>query len=174
MSDVDKTTPNSLNDDVLATAMKSGMRHLASGVALMATRDARGEAQGMTVTAVNSLSDQPPSLLVCLNRSTSSLRALKESKEFSINLLNANQRELSEKFAFSAEGESRFSFGQWLQHGDFSPPYLQDALVSFFCHVDRFIDYGSHCIVIGCIEEVLAAEDREPLIYYDGGYRTLR
>jgi flavin reductase (DIM6/NTAB) family NADH-FMN oxidoreductase RutF len=158
----------------LGRAMKAGMRHLASGVAIAATRDAEGMAHAMTVTSVTSLTDQPPSLLVCLHRNSSMFKALAGTEFFSINLLRQDQAEISERCAFTPEDEDRFCVGEWREHGEYHIPYLDDALTCFLCRVSQKIDYGTHSIVIGDIVAVLAPGDgAQPLIYCRGEYRGL-
>jgi flavin reductase (DIM6/NTAB) family NADH-FMN oxidoreductase RutF len=180
MSEENQRLPKSSENIALAQAMKQGMRQLASGIAVIATRDKIGMSQGMTVTALTSLSDHPPSLLVCLNRAAVSLQAIRDTHNFSINILNNAQQAVSDAFAFAPEGEERFKPGQWQHHATNAQRYLPDALAVFFCIADRFIDYGTHCIVVARIQEVRVQNIHEddaslkPLVYYDGGYRQLQ
>lgn len=153
--------------------MKAGMRHLAGGVAVVATRGADGVPHAMTVTSVTSVSDAPPSLLVCLNRNSATYRSLDGVELFSVNLLQKNQQVVSERCAFTPERDDRFSVGGWQDYGDTGVPHLPDSLVSFLCRVSRKIDYGTHCIVVGDIEAVTVDESvDQPLVYLRGGYAT--
>lgn len=158
----------------LSNAMKAGMRHLASGVAVAATRGADGVPHAMTVTSVTSVSDQPPSLLVCFNRESATFKSLSTTDSFSVSLLRQEQENVSHRCAFTPDDEDRFGFGEWRNYGDQRIPYLDGALAVFLCRIARRIDYGTHCIVIGDIVEVITNGDGgEPLIYCRGEYRSL-
>jgi flavin reductase len=158
----------------LGSAMKKGMRHLASGVAIAATRGADRIPHAMTVTSITSVSDQPPSLLVCLHRDSDTFKSLASTDLFSISVLRHDQQGISERCAFTPEGEDRFIAGEWQDYGDQGVPYIPAALASFICRITRKIDYGTHCIVIGDVMDVLADRDRpDPLIYCRGEYKTL-
>lgn len=157
----------------LSAAMKAGMRHLAGGVAVVATRGANGIPRAMTVTSVTSVSDTPASLLVCLNRSSNTYQSLSGAELFSVNILQQEQQAVSELCSSTPENEDRFSAGGWQDHQEGAVPYLPDSLVSFLCRVSRRIDYGTHCIVIGDIEAVSFGEKNAgPLVYFRGGYTT--
>lgn len=158
----------------LGSAMKAGMRHLAGGVAVVATRGVDGAPKAMTVTSVTSVSDAPASLLVCLNRSSGAYQSLKSSELFSVNVLSESQQAVSERCARTPEDGDRFSVGDWQNHQAAGLPYLADSLVSFLCRVARKIDYGTHCIVVGDIEAVVQGEqDEKPLVYFRGGYTSI-
>lgn len=158
----------------LAEAMKLGMRRLASGVCVLSTEAEEVGRFAMTATSVTSVSDTPPSLLVCINRNI----ALHEHLTtpgcgFAVNLLDADQREVSNLCAGFNGDVDRFSLGQWAPGHD-NLPYLADAQAAFFCRADQVTDYGSHRIVIARIEAVEVGElTVDPLVYVDGGYARL-
>ena len=162
------------NKQELVAAMKAGMRHLASGVAVVATRDQSGVANGMTITSLTSLTDLPASLLVCLNKKSQTLCALQEVNFFSVNILAQSQQQISDKFAYGPEGEARFQYGQWVDHPIHGIPQLQQSSACFLCCKDRVIDYGNHDIVVGKIIEVNVPEQESPLLVYcRGRYQML-
>src|SRR5690554_6661089 len=101
----------------LGNAMKAGMRHLASGVTIVATRGADGVPYAMTVTSVTSLSDAPASLLVCLNRSSATYQSLSDNDLFSVNILTEEQQVVSHRCASTPESGDRFSEGGWQDYG---------------------------------------------------------
>lgn len=158
----------------LGSAMKAGMRHLAGGVAVVATRGADGTPKAMTVTSVTSVSDAPASLLVCLNRSSGAYQSLEGSELFSVNILSQSQQAVSERCSRTPEDGDRFSVGDWQDYKEDKVPYLADSLASFLCRVTRKIDYGTHCIVVGDIEAVVQGEktDDKPLVYFRGAYTS--
>jgi flavin reductase (DIM6/NTAB) family NADH-FMN oxidoreductase RutF len=158
----------------IAEYMRQGMRHLASGVAIVSTRSKTGDRYAMTVSSVTSLTDSPPSLLVCINQTAQTHKVLQDEDQFSVSILAHHQREISERCATAMEMAARFDIGQWRDHGDSQIPYLDDALSVFFCRAGERINYGSHMIVIGNIESVvLATVEVEPLVYCRGKYCSL-
>ncbi|MEX1031988.1 MAG: flavin reductase family protein [Cellvibrionaceae bacterium] len=158
----------------LGNAMKAGMRHLASGVAVIATRGGDAVPHAMTVTSITSVSDQPASLLVCLHRDSTTFKSLAGTDLFSINILRRDQENISDRCAFTPEDQDRFVFGDWKDFGEHQIPYLPSALAFFLCRVIRKVDYGTHCIVVGDIMEVIEDEKAaQPLIYCRGEYSSL-
>ncbi|MGH1371603.1 MAG: flavin reductase family protein [Cellvibrionaceae bacterium] len=157
----------------MSNAMKEGMRRLASGVCVITAKDSTGGAYAMTATSVTSVSDQPASLLVCINKDTRMYQAIEEGGDFCVNLLTHDQEEISNRCASGDQGEDRFQSGQWQEMR--SLPYLESGLAAFFCRQAQSVDFGTHRIVIGEIQEVLVAKDDiiNPLIYLNGGYGTL-
>lgn len=156
----------------LKDSLRMGMRRLAAGVCVIST-DVGGQRYAMTASSVTSLSDDPASLLVCVNQQASIHSVLKHGQPFVVNLLSSKQEDVSNLCA-GAEGDTRFSLGDW-QLSDHGMPFLQDAQASFFCRVDNeSYCYGTHQIVIGRLEGVHISEGEvDPLVYLDGGYRQL-
>lgn len=160
----------------LGSAMKAGMRHLASGVAIAATRGGDHVPHAMTITSITSLTDQPASLLVCLHRDSATFKSLASTDLFSVNLLRQDQKSIADRCALTPEEQDRFVVGEWQDYGERRIPYLPSALACFLCRVRQKIDYGTHCVVIGDITEVIVDEDEDaaqPLIYCRGEYSSL-
>lgn len=157
----------------MSDAMKEGMRRLASGVCVITSKDSSGNPYAMTATSVTSVSDQPASLLVCINKETRMFQAIEDGGDFCVNLLNHDQEEISNLCASGDQGAARFETGDWQEQREL--PYLEGGLAAFFCRQEQSIDFGTHRIVIGEIQEVLVAAEEtiNPLIYLNGGYGTL-
>lgn len=158
----------------LGTAMKLGMRRLASGVAVLSTRTDDGERFAMTVSSVTSVSDNPASLLVCVNTQLALEGHLStQGSPFVINILSSEQKDISNLCAGFEGDKPRFSLGDW-QQGEQNLPYLNDAQAAFFCESDRVMTYGTHHIVVARITDVKIGELAvDPLIYLDGGYAAI-
>ncbi len=163
-----------MHNSDLALAMKQGMRRLASGVSVLSTRVDEHERFAMTVSSVTSVSDTPPSLLVCINKKISLQGHLEhEGCLFAVNLLANAQQQVSNVCAGFEPVNDRFSVGNWLEGPD-KVPYLTDSEAVFFCRTDKVVSYGTHHIVIGQIEDVLVSEQHtNPLVYHNGGYAAL-
>ena len=163
--------------DDLSAGLKAGMRRLAASVCIISLKDKQGVPHAMTATAVTSLSDNPPALLICVNKNATAYAALRDAQPFCINVLHQSQQELSVHCASKSE-DGRFAKGNWQTHTS-GLPYLADAEVNFFCVSDtteskRVMEYGSHLMAIGKLTEVFTAEgDTSPLLYADGKYRSL-
>ncbi|BFM16138.1 flavin reductase family protein [Maricurvus nonylphenolicus] len=157
----------------MATAMKEGMRRLASGVCIVSAQADSGERTAMTATSITSVSDSPASLLVCINRDTSMHSILSKGGDFAVNLLHNHQQELSNHCASGDQGEQRFGIGQWQESE--GTPYLDDCLAVFICKQAQTVTFGTHDIVIGEIAHVKVADDEniDPLLYLNGGYHSI-
>lgn len=153
-----------LRDDFIG-----GMRLAASGVSIVTTRTPNGWA-GVTVSSVCSVSADPPSLLVCINRLSRLAQAVVASGVFCVNLLSDEQQALSELFAGRApapEGD-RFGAASWLPL-ETGAPALKGALVAFDCALAQEVGWGSHHVLIGDVRNVVRGGGR-PLVYCDRGY----
>jgi flavin reductase (DIM6/NTAB) family NADH-FMN oxidoreductase RutF len=151
---------------------RQGMRSLVGAVTVVAIQGHEGTVAGLTATAVCSLSADPPSLLVCVNRSASIAPALRHGAEFSVNVLTQDQKAVAEAFGGqkAVRGAARFAFGDW-RRSELDVPLLSGARVSFECCVGEVMDYGSHHVVIGRVLEVhFGQAEAKPLLYGDGRY----
>jgi flavin reductase (DIM6/NTAB) family NADH-FMN oxidoreductase RutF len=147
---------------------RSIMRRLASSVTVI-TMSHGDHVHGMTATAVCSVSADPPTILIVVNRSTRSHPLIDSSGFFVVNILAESQRALAERFA----GKSADQFaGVDYRLGDTIGPVLQDAAAHLECRVVGQSDVGSHTVFIG---EVIGggASGALPLLYHNGRYARL-
>jgi flavin reductase (DIM6/NTAB) family NADH-FMN oxidoreductase RutF len=148
-----------------------GMRTLAAAVNIVTTAHS-GHRYGMTATAVCSVSADPPALLACLNRATSTHGAVLKAGVFCVNVLRAEDSELSTVFAGAQSGESRFRSREWVRLPT-GAPALADALASFDCRVTKAIEHGTHTVFLGQVEHILLGRKGKPLLYVGGQYAKL-
>ncbi|APZ55388.1 flavin reductase family protein [Salipiger abyssi] len=155
-----------------AEAFREVMRAPAASVVVVATGSGTGRA-GCTVTAICSLSDAPPSLLVCLNARSSALTAIRENGRFSANYLGDGQDDIADIFAgrTGQQGDARFGDG-WAQSEN-GMPVLRDAVATFECELVEVTTFGSHHILIGRVIDGRSAYAGDPLVYSQGKYRQL-
>lgn len=146
------------------------MRKLASSVTVVTSRDDAAR-QAMTATSVTSLSMEPPSLLVCINKNAALYPLLLAKHPFAVNILSRAQEDVSANCGGAKQGEDRFSDGVWDTHPD-GPPILLGAQANIICDTDGFLDYGSHGIFVGKVIDIKLEEGLDPLIYVDGGYTS--
>nr|AFV71313.1 PyrE4 [Streptomyces rugosporus] len=159
-----------------ADSFRSGMQRLASGVSIVAASAADGGRYGMTATAVFSLSVEPPSLVVGVNRDTMLGGLLSEVREFSVNILGTGHLEVAEAFAgriSGTMGADRFGYGKWSEDAT-RPPLLQDAAAGFVCQVDAVLPRRTHLLIVGLVTEVRVAEDQvDPLVYFSRRFASV-
>ena len=152
----------------IPAALREGLRRLAKAVVVITCRH-EGVRFAMAATAVTELSMDPPSLLICVNRSASLHAPLSGHADFCVNILRSDQADLAAACSGQAKGEARFETGRW-RGADHEPPWLEDAQASFLCRQQHGIDYGTHRIVIGEVEAVRLHGGVDPLVYVDGRF----
>ena len=156
--------------DDLAELTKQALRRLAKSVAVItATWDDRNFA--MAATAVEGLSLEPPSLLICVAKTASLAAPLAAGASFAVNLLGDDQAAISARCGAPWQGDDRFVLGSWDYDGP--APILDEAQASFFCTPDGGMTYGSHAIVVGRIIAVRVGGSVAPLVYADGRYGSV-
>jgi len=151
-------------------AFKQALRGWASGVTVVTSRSG-DRVHGMTVSAFSSVSADPPLVLVCANRSSTTHRMIEEGGVFAVNILAAHQREVSNLFATPNNEDIRLERVTWTP-GETGVPLLDEAVVALECRVTKAYPEGSHTIYVGQVEAV-HSNDGEPLVYHRGGYRSL-
>ena len=156
----------SINKDEFRRALG----RFASGVTVITTRDASGRLHGITVSAFCSVSLEPPLISVCIEKNTGSHYAFLESAAFVVNILEANQQALSDRFA--ARIPNKFE-GVAYRAGINGLPVLDGSLANLECVLINSFDAGDHTIFVGQIENSLVSEGA-PLVYFQGNYRTLK
>jgi flavin reductase (DIM6/NTAB) family NADH-FMN oxidoreductase RutF len=147
-------------------AFRRAMRHYPTGVTVVTSLH-DGEPRGMTVSAFASVSADPPTVLVCVNRDARSYLFIANSRIFCVNVLATGQQTLAERFA----GGVRDRQFEGIAHGyrATGAPVLDGTVAFFDCAVEDEHKAASHSIFVG---RVLACEARggQPLGYLDGTY----
>jgi cob(II)yrinic acid a,c-diamide reductase len=150
------------------------MAHHAGATVIVATGHVGGRT-GLTATAACSLSDSPPTLLVCVNKSASAHAVIDATRAFSVNLLAAGQDGLAATFSGGTglKGEQRFAIGEWTTLAT-GAPVLVDALASADCELTMQHDCGTHSIFIGRVRAARSNAMLEPLVYFRGAFGSFR
>ncbi len=152
-------------------AYRNAMARLPAAVNIITTDGTAGRA-GFTASAVCSVTDSPPTLLVCLNRSASVHPVFKQNQRLCVNTLTVDHETLSNLFGGKTPMEERFSAATWstLVTGS---PVLDGAVASFDCTVTQVVSVGTHDILL-CEAQALRCNDNIPgLIYFDREYHHL-
>jgi len=155
----------------LNMGLRLGMRTYASGVCVISAVGPSGERAAMTASSVTSVSSEPPSLLVCVNRATRMDAIMSAADSFNVNVLAAGQHEVARFCAQPETGERRFEVGEWELDAQAGNYFLKDSLAVFFCRKQQVLGYGTHNIYVADLVEVRCRESQdEPLIYVNGKY----
>jgi flavin reductase (DIM6/NTAB) family NADH-FMN oxidoreductase RutF len=151
---------------------KRAMRHLASGVTIVATEH-KGIRAGLAVTAVCSVSADPATILVCINSGSSAHNLIEASGRFSVNVLAHGQEDLAQQFSGETgiRGEERFARGTWYSLAT-GAPILDGALISLDCHVVEVVRIATHSVFFGAATAITPPSALRPLLYADGTYGT--
>jgi flavin reductase len=154
-------------------AYREAMARLGAAVNVITTDGPAGRA-GFTASAVCSVTDTPPTLLICANRANDSYAALKGNGVVCVNTLTAAQEEMSPVFAGLTEHSmaARFDVGTWgvLATG---APVLEEAAAAFDCRIDSSVTVGTHDVFFCIVEAVQVGPVHEGLIYYARAYHRI-
>lgn len=154
------------------TGFRNSMAMLGGAVSIITTDGPAGRF-GFTASAVCSVTDQPPTLLVCMNRSSFSNMHFKSNGVLSVNVLTPDHREVSGVFSNRhLDTEQRFAAASWstLESGS---PLLDEALVSFDCRIAQAHEVGSHTIFYCEVLGIRNGEGQEGLVYFNRAYHQL-
>jgi flavin reductase (DIM6/NTAB) family NADH-FMN oxidoreductase RutF len=160
----------SIEAEVTASDFRNAMRQLTGGVSVITAGKGR-DISGMTVTSVSSLSVDPPSLIVSLNREASSWPLVKRYGFFGVNILTSDQIDIAERFTGKGglKGADRFAGAPWAARAS-GVPLLADALAAIDCEVEDVVERHSHAIVIGRVLDVAVSARTAALAYWQGRY----
>lgn len=142
-----------------------------SGVTIVTAIDADGAPRGLTSNATCSVSAEPPLLLVCVDKRSQTLGALRQSGGFVVNYLAAGRDELANRFA--SKEPDKFRGVVYRASAEGLPVLHEDAIAYAVCRTDQEVDAGDHLILIGRVLEGQApAPGSAPLMYFRRGYAT--
>jgi flavin reductase (DIM6/NTAB) family NADH-FMN oxidoreductase RutF len=158
----------SVSVPVSSDAFKAAMRRFATGVAVVTTTH-DGKIHGFTANAFASVSAEPPTVLICVNRTARAHPLITASQCFCVNILALEQQALAEQFA-GGEPHTRFD-GVAYHFGPSGSPVLDGTLAHVDCALGEELTAGTHTIFLG---NVIDAGERAgaPLGYYDRRYRN--
>lgn len=146
---------------------RKAMGFFPTGVTVATTLSGEGHPVGVTISSFSSLSLSPPLVLFCLALTSSAIDSFKASGFFAINVLSAEQKDLSNLFA--CKGDSKWSnvaYESW----ETGAPIIPGSLAAFDCRLVDVHDGGDHLIFIGRVERLSHLEDGAALLYYRGAY----
>jgi flavin reductase len=152
---------------------REAMSRLGAAVHVVTTAGPAGKT-GFTATAVCSVSDAPPTILVCINRKSTGGPLMRENGTFCVNTLGADAEPIADMFAgrTGAQMEQRFALGTWgtLATG---APVLAGAVVALDCRVVEVKAVASHYVIFGAVEGVQLGANGPALVYHDRAYKRV-
>lgn len=156
----------SIENQVDTRAFRRALGNFATGVTVVTAADASGRKVGVTANSFNSVSLDPPLILWSIEKRSTSHAVFEAATHFAVNVLAADQIDLSNNFA--RPREDRFAEIEY-QAGAGGAPVLADCSARFECEKYQQVDGGDHWIMIG---KVVAFDDcgRSPLLYHQGAY----
>jgi flavin reductase (DIM6/NTAB) family NADH-FMN oxidoreductase RutF len=153
---------------VAADAFRRWMARWATGVSVVTARDGAEDA-GLTVNAFLSVSVRPPSLLVSLTLDADTTPVIQRSRAFAVNVLAADQRALSERFARTLPPVEKFR-GVPLHRGLTGAALLDGTLGAAECRVAAWLPQFDHVLVVGEVLRQEGGRDADPLLFFRSGY----
>lgn len=153
------------------TDFRNGMSLLTGAVNVITTAGMSGR-YGFTASSVCSVTDTPPTLLVCMNRASSSHAHFIENKVLTVNVLGAQHQHISQAFSSKMTAEERFENGTWTELAT-GAPVLEDSLVSFDCQIEQIQEVGTHAIFICRIVDIQQNQHEQGLVYFNRAYHPV-
>ena len=163
-------------DNQISKNMREQMRLWATGVAIVTAKNDDSR-HGMTVNSFTSISLDPPRVLISIDKGTRTHQLISLSNSFTVNLLSAHQKEISERFAGGLEeNEDRFE-GIKTKNSYSGNPILLGGMAYFDCKSFDSFDAGSHTVFIADVVDSGGPDSLEaeqaPLIYFNRGYHQI-
>jgi flavin reductase (DIM6/NTAB) family NADH-FMN oxidoreductase RutF len=153
-------------------AFRAALGAFATGVCVVATRDAGGRPAGVTVNSFTSVSLDPPLVLFCLDRRGSALPRFAPAPAWAVHVLADGQEELARRFArrrSEAAAADPWAGLAWDEAED-GLPLLPGCLARLSCRAERLADGGDHAILIGRVAALEWRSEGRPLLYFRGRF----
>ncbi|HKX22556.1 MAG TPA: flavin reductase family protein [Rhizorhapis sp.] len=157
-------------DLALADEFKLAMRRLATTIAIITTGKQENWS-GMAATAVMSVTSEPPTILVAVNRNASLSPVLQTEQRFCVNLLAERHQELVSIFSGGKKGSARFETGGWVASEE-GLPVLPDAVASLICTTQLTLGVATHTLFVGQVQRIVNHPTIDPLIWVDGTFAS--
>lgn len=144
-----------------------------TGVAVVTTLDAEGRPSGLTSNAVTSVSADPPMLLVCVNKTSRTLPALRADGGFVVNFMGEGTDELCSRFASKQEADEKFAGVAWRPTPAGRPHLHADSVAYAECEIAHELEAGSHVVLLGrLVGGATTDAARAPIAYVRRTYRS--
>lgn len=147
------------------------MSCFATGVTVVTLRKEDGEAAGLTVNSLTSVSLEPPLVLFCLDRQAHLYPSFRKVKHFAVNILSDTQEDISQHFAYARHHPKPKNMWDTPQN---NCPILKQTLGWMICRTEKIVKAGDHDIFIGKVVKMhRRTGDKSPLLYFHSRYRKI-
>ena len=158
-----------MDNMVSKTEFRNAIARVCAPVNVITTDGPAGRG-GFTATAMCSVTDEPPTLLICMNSKSTQTEMFRTNGKFCVNVLPAEHKDLASVFAGSvADMNARFTAADWFSVKQ-GLPALRDAIVSFACEVIDIHRVGTHNVMVGQVFDIRQRLDGSALLYFDRHY----
>ncbi|MBA5777666.1 flavin reductase [Stappia sp. F7233] len=156
-----------------AAAFREAMSRIGTAVHVAATDGPAGRVAA-TVSAFASVTDSPPTILVCINRKTRLNAGIRANGVFTVNTLPAHAQAISDAFAGRnpMTMDERFATTDW-RVGETGAPIMVEARVALDCQVGEILESGSHSVIFASVVGAYIGDQESALIYLDRSYHRL-
>lgn len=151
------------------SAFRTVLGRFCSGIVIV-TGNHDNQPVGMTAQSFASLSLDPPLVLFCPAKNSTSWPRIRSTGRFCINVLSEDQQEVCQRFAVSGGEKFRGVDWDWTQSGT---PAIDGCVAYIDCTLHQVHDAGDHEIAVGLVEDLRQGHPERPLLYYQGAYRQL-
>ena len=158
--------PSGPEPTIAAEHYRATLGHFCTGVTVVTAAGADGPA-GFTCQSFSALSLDPPLVLICPGKASSSWPRIAAAGHFCVNVLAEDQEELCRDFA--SRTEDKFTGVGWQPGVWTGAPVLAGALASIECRLEAVREGGDHFVAIGRVLE-LSSRSGRPLLFFRGGY----
>ncbi|WP_404405169.1 flavin reductase [Pelagibacterium halotolerans] len=158
-----------MSTPVSKTEFRDAMARVCAPVNVITTNGPAGRG-GFTATAMCSVTDEPPTLLVCMNTRSAQTALFTENGRFCVNVLTQEHKDLAARFAGGEQDMvSRYAAADWFEMASGNQA-LADAIVSFDCQITDVHRVGTHNVLMGQVSDIRCRRDGHALLYFDRNY----
>lgn len=147
---------------------RSAMSQLSASVNVITTSGPHGQV-GLTATAVCSVSDSPPTVLVCINRTSATRDIFLANSRLCVNILNSSQEDIALDFAgiTGVPMDQRFDSEGWEQPRTAEDqPRLREAAVTLEGRITSTVEMGSHTVMFVEADRINTQDSHGGLVYF--------
>jgi flavin reductase (DIM6/NTAB) family NADH-FMN oxidoreductase RutF len=146
------------------------LSQLPTGITVVTVGNDQMPVTGVTINSFTSVSLEPPLVLFCLKRLASTYSKIMANPQYAINVLCADQKDLSQRCA--RQGGGLFEAGEYeFIHG--GAPIVKGSLVSIVCERETTYAAGDHTIILGRVKKFVKGPEVDPLLFFDREYYSI-
>jgi flavin reductase (DIM6/NTAB) family NADH-FMN oxidoreductase RutF len=152
--------------DVPIADFRQAMRELAGAVTIITVGNETNRT-GFVATSVSSFSAEPPRIILCINRTSSSWAVLSQTHRFGVNFMREGEDAIASRFTgFGGQkGNDRYAGANWVTLPS-GTQVLKDALASIDCSVEEALERHDHAIIIGVVQSIRTCDHGSPLLWF--------